>query len=111
MNQFLGHSIISEQVGAKELGIVWRELQRILKQGVPGDVVEFGCYIGTTSLFIRRLLDQHNESYKRNFHAYDSFEGLPEKGAQDASPAGADFKNGQLSVSKKEFLRQFYAAN
>ena len=48
---------------------------------------------------------------KRTFHAYDSFEGLPEKGKQDDSPAGTDFQAGKLSVSKKEFLHQFRAAN
>jgi O-methyltransferase len=110
-HSFKGRPIISAQVGISELGIVWRELEKVLAAGVPGDVVEFGCYIGTTSLFIRRLLDERGESGKRAFHVYDSFEGLPEKGKQDESPAGADFRAGQLSVSKKNFLREFHAAN
>ena len=108
---FRGHKIISDQVGPEELGIVWRELARILSAGVPGDVVEFGCYAGTTSLFIRRLLDETHQSAVRSFHVYDSFAGLPEKHAQDNSAAGVDFQAGRLAVSKKEFLRHFYAAN
>lgn len=109
-HQFKGHQIISDQVGQGELSVVWQELEEILKKGVVGDIVEFGCYAGTTSLFIRRLLDQYSQSGVRTFHVYDSFEGLPQKGAQDQSPAGTDFQAGKLSVSKKEFLQQFRAA-
>jgi len=110
-NLFRGHKIISDQVGAGELGVVWRELEKVLAAGVPGDSVEFGCYAGTTSLFIRRLLDEMNESNKRSFHVYDSFEGLPDKTVQDASTAGEQFKKGELAVSKKEFMHNFRAAN
>jgi O-methyltransferase len=108
---FRGYKIISDQVGQGELNVVWRELEKSLAAGVPGDIVEFGCYAGTTSLFIRRLLDQTGESAKRTFHVYDSFEGLPPKTGPDESPAGTDFQAGKLSVSKKEFLQQFRAAN
>lgn len=110
-HQFRGHHIISDQVGQGELGVVWQELEKILNKGVAGDIVEFGCYAGTTSLFIRRLLDQRDESGNRSFHVYDSFEGLPGKSEQDTSPAGTQFQKGKLSVSKKELLHQFRAAN
>lgn len=110
-HQFRGHHIISDQVGQGELGVIWRELERVLAAGIPGDIVEFGCYAGTTSLFIRRLLDEKGESGSRAFHVYDSFEGLPEKGGQDESAAGTAFQPGKLAVSKKEFLHQFRAAN
>lgn len=110
-HQFRGHHIISDQVGQGELGVVWRELEKILATNVPGDIVEFGCYAGTTSLFIRRLLDEKGESGTRAFHVYDSFEGLPEKNRQDESGTGTAFQAGKLSVSKKEFLHQFRAAN
>lgn len=111
IKMFHGHKIISEQVGPEELAVVWRELERVLGAGIPGDVVEFGCYAGTTSLFIRRLLDEKEESARRQFHVYDSFEGLPDKTNKDESAAGTAFRAGELSVSKKEFLRQFHAAN
>ena len=110
-NQFKGQHIISDQVGRAELAVIDRELAKVLGANIPGDVVEFGCYAGTTSLFIRRLLDQHGQSGKRTFHVYDSFQGLPQKSSQDQSPAGSDFEAGKLSVSKKEFLHQFKAAN
>ncbi|MEO6513394.1 MAG: TylF/MycF/NovP-related O-methyltransferase [Candidatus Saccharimonadales bacterium] len=102
------HPIISEQVSADQLRVILQELEKTLYEGVAGDIVEFGCYIGTTSLFIRRLLDIHHET--RAFHVYDSFEGLPEKSAKDSSGAGEQFKAGELSVSKKQFLREFQKA-
>lgn len=111
MEVFRGHKIISDQVGTDELGVVWRELERVLTAGIPGDIVEFGCYAGTTSLFIRRLLDERGESNKRSFHVYDSFEGLPDKTDQDASAAGEQFQKGELAVSKKQLLQNFRAAN
>ncbi|HSW99174.1 MAG TPA: TylF/MycF/NovP-related O-methyltransferase [Candidatus Saccharimonadales bacterium] len=108
-NHFQGQLLISDQVSARDVALVWHELAAVLGAGVPGAVVEFGCYAGTTSLFIRRLLDQAGQS-GREFHAYDSFEGLPDKAAPDQSAAGADFQAGKLAVSKKEFLHQFHAA-
>ncbi|HSX29197.1 MAG TPA: TylF/MycF/NovP-related O-methyltransferase [Candidatus Saccharimonadales bacterium] len=111
MNTFKGHRIISDQVGQDELGVVWNELQKVLNRNVPGDIVEFGCYIGTTSLFIRRLLDEAGESSARTLHVYDSFEGLPPKTMPDESPAGTQFAAGALRVSKKELLAQFRAAD
>lgn len=108
---FQGHPIISDQISREGLQVVWRELDSILARKIPGAIVEFGCYIGTTSLFIRRLLDQHDESSKREFHVYDSFDGLPAKTSPDDSPAGLDFTAGKLYVSKRELLQQFRAAN
>lgn len=86
-------------------------LDDVLIHGPRGDITEFGCYIGTTSLFIRRLLEVHGQSEARQFHVYDSFEGLPPKSSHDASAAGTEFVAGELSVSKKQFLDQFRRAN
>lgn len=110
-HRFKGQHIISDQVGQAQLHVIWKELERVLQADVPGDIVEFGCYVGTTSLFIRRLLDERDQSEKRQFHVYDSFEGLPPKSRQDESPAGTQFQAGKLSVSKKEFLGQFRVAH
>jgi Macrocin-O-methyltransferase (TylF) len=105
------YPIISEQITHGRLRVVLGALECILQQKVPGDVVEFGCYIGTTSLFLRRLLDAYEQAGKRELHVYDSFAGLPEKSAQDSSVAGDQFKAGELSVSKKQLLHEFRKAN
>lgn len=111
MQTFRGYPIISDQIDAEGLGIVWRELEKTLDANIEGDVVELGCYAGTTSIFIRRLLDEKVESSKRAFHAYDSFESLPEKSREDQNAAGVDFKKGELAVSKKQFMQTFQRAN
>lgn len=108
-NKFRGQLLISDQVSRADIALIWRELEQVLTAKVPGAVVEFGCYVGTTSLFIQRQLNELDERL-RSFHVYDSFEGLPQKTTSDASAAGADFQAGKLAVSKKEFLRQFHAA-
>lgn len=110
-NRFKGHLLISDQVSVADVSLVWKELESIIHADIAGDVVEFGCYAGTTSLFIRRLLDETGESTTREFHVYDSFEGLPDKHQADQSAAGIDFEAGKLMVSKKEFLNQFRSAH
>ncbi|MEJ0073823.1 MAG: TylF/MycF/NovP-related O-methyltransferase [Candidatus Saccharibacteria bacterium] len=102
------YPLISDQVSKDQLRVILDELESVLDRGVTGAAVEFGCYIGTTSLFIRRLLDARGDN--REFHAYDSFEGLPPKTTEDESRAGDQFQAGELAVSKKDFLRQFQKA-
>lgn len=101
--------LITDQVDSRELGVVLRELERLLLRGEEGAVVEFGCYAGTTSLFIRRLIDLYQLG--NDFHVYDSFQGLPDKTPADEGPAGDQFQVGQLSVSKKDFIREFTRAH
>lgn len=102
------HSLVSDQVSSLEVSIILWQLEELLANGAKGAVVEFGCYVGTTSLFIRRLLDQyHNDG---PFHVYDSFAGLPTKTSQDASAAGEQFQAGELLASKKQLFRNFYKA-
>lgn len=102
------HKLISDQVTTQQVELVLTELERVLTSKVVGDIVELGCYIGTTSVFIRRLLDVHKEN--RAFHVYDSFEGLPPKTAEDSSSVGEAFIAGELAVSKKQFLQAFARA-
>ena len=102
------YPIISDQVDAKELGVLLRELEKVLRSGAAGNIVEFGCYVGTTSLFIRRLLDAYDSTGE--FHVYDSFMGLPEKTQADNSAAGEQFKAGELLAPRKTFIQNFKKA-
>lgn len=102
------HGIISDQVDRSELSALLHELAKVLDANRGATIVEFGCYIGTTSLYIRRLMDSFGSNGE--FHVYDSFEGLPEKTARDRSPLGEQFKAGELAVGKKAFLREFHRA-
>lgn len=103
------YPLISEQVTAEQVRVILHELETVHARGIEGAVVEFGCYTGTTSLFIRRLLDSYRDN--REFHVYDSFEGLPPKAPPDESPAGTQFQPGELRASKKQFIHEFQKAN
>lgn len=109
-NWYMGYRIISDQIDKEGLRVVCDNLQSVIDKGIPGAVVEFGCYAGTTSLFMRRILDKSEQSNKREFHVYDSFAGLPPKRTQDISAAGVDFEAGKLYATKKELIRQFQSA-
>lgn len=98
------YPIVSNQVTRAELAIILRELQKVA--AVPGDVVELGCYVGTTSLFLQRAL----KDTTKTLHVYDSFAGLPRKTDQDASPAGEQFKQGELLASKQQLIKHFKQA-
>ena len=89
--------LLSDQVDAREIEVILRELERT--KSVAGDIVEFGCYVGTTSVFLAK-----NAAPAKTVYLYDSFEGLPEKSAEDHSPAGEQFKPGELTAAKKQLL-------
>jgi O-methyltransferase len=71
-----------------EQGInIYHLLCRTIQDNVPGDIVELGCFEGTTAILIQKTLDQFNSD--KIIHLYDSFEGLPEKSAEDGDiPVG-----------------------
>ena len=96
--------LLSDQIDERELEIILRELEKTLS--VPGDVVEFGCYVGTTSVPLAKRLQKTS---KRLF-VYDSFEGLPEKTLEDESPVGLQFKAGELLATKSQLVRNFKQA-
>ena len=99
--------LLSDQVSEKEIQIILQQLQKVLEGGVPGDVVEFGCYVGTTSVYLQQEL----KNFRKQLHVYDSFEGLPEKVDFDLSPAGEQFKKGELFASKNELIKNFKKQN
>ncbi len=101
------YGIISDQVTRPELEVILTQLERVLGTHQEGAIVEFGCYRGTTSLYVQRLLEAYGQ---HEFHVYDSFAGLPEKTTFDHSPAGEQFKAGELLASRKEFIMNFKKA-
>lgn len=108
---FRGQPIVSDQVSRFQIAVLWRELERVLDLKVPGDIVEFGCYVGTSALFLRRLLDEKGQSDNRSLHVYDSFAGLPPKAPQDSSTVGEAFVAGELTATRKQLLHHFKQAN
>ena len=99
--------LLSDQVDEREVAIILRELEAVLKNHIPGDVVEFGCYVGTTSVFLAERL----KNSSRKLYLYDSFEGLPPKTNEDNSPAGMQFKTGELLATKRQLITNIKQAN
>jgi O-methyltransferase len=103
------YPIISEQIEKKELTVILNELEGVIGRGVKGAVCEFGCFMGTTSLFLQRILKQTKS--KKKLYLYDSFEGLPEKTQKDISAAGEDFIAGELIATKSQLKLNFRKAH
>lgn len=101
-------NLLSDQVDKKEIEVIVRELKRVINNGIAGDVVEFGCYVGTTSVYLAQTLMADGD--KKRLFVYDSFQGLPEKTREDTSPLGESFKPGELSVAKKQFIKNMIQA-
>lgn len=97
--------LLSDQVSEREVQVILRELAAT--RGVTGDVVEFGCYVGTTSVHLAEALRDTDAK----LWLYDSFEGLPEKRPEDVSPAGEQFRTGELAATKKELVRNLKQAH
>ena len=103
----LKNTLLSDQVNEREVAVILRELTAVLTNGIEGDVVEFGCYVGTTSVFLADTL----KSTTKRLYLYDSFEGLPPKTSEDESPAGMQFKTGELFATKKTLIKNLKQAN
>ena len=104
------HKEYLQQVSEGETAVILSELREILARKVSGDIVEFGCYRGDTSLLIERILEREFSESPSRLWIYDSFEGLPARTREDASVAGDDFRQGELNVSKREVVERFKKA-
>ena len=94
--------MVDLQISARETDLILQELAKIAE--LPGDVVEFGCYAGDTSVILAEALKSSPDKW---LYLYDSFEGLPEKTAEDQSASGWRFKAGELRVSPETVAHKF----
>ncbi len=90
------------QIPNRETDIILQELDKTMV--ISGDVVEFGCYAGDTSILLAEALKNTPDKW---LYLYDSFEGLPEKAPEDQSAAGWRFKAGELKVSPETVAHKF----
>ncbi len=102
-------NLVSDQINKSKIKIILDNLENNINQQLDGSVVEMGCYVGTTSLFIQKLLINYNQP--SNFFVYDSFQGLPDKTSEDLSVAGDQFQKFQLSCSKNNLITNFKKNN
>lgn len=78
------------------------KLASVIEGGVPGVVVEMGCFNGGSSLYIRALLDLLKSD--KEFHVYDSWQGVPEPTAEDEF-APYQFQKGEVASTRENFER------
>lgn len=97
--------IHSKMVTVGHVRTVLSELKSCLDQGIEGEIVELGCNVGTTSLFIRRFLNEYAPD--RIYHVYDSFEGLPEKHKEDTTNHEKQYATGSLKTTEDVLLQNF----
>lgn len=90
------------QIPDRETALLLEELKKTLE--LSGDVVEFGCYEGDTSILLADVL---RDSPDKWLYLYDSFEGLPAKGVEDNSADGWRFKAGELKASTDTVRHKF----
>jgi O-methyltransferase len=81
------------------VNIYWA-LSSVLVFGVPGDIVEVGCNVGKTSVFLRMVMDYF--APERELHVYDSFQGLPAPGEHDAY-----LKEGECQATVEQLRETF----
>ena len=85
-------------------GVIYH-LNHILKNNIEGDIVELGCNVGTTSLFIKKILNYYKSN--KEYHVYDSWQGLPEKHKFDFTNTRFKFDKGSCTTSKNVFILNF----
>ena len=97
------HPVIVGQSSPSKMFHVLRELDRTLECGVPGAIVELGCFEGETTLMMRRLLDRRGHA-SRDLHVYDSWDGVPSPLPHDVPPAGMRrFERGFCATRRESF--------
>jgi len=95
-------------VGLRRLDNVQACVEDVLRQGVPGDLLEAGVWRGGTTILMRAVLAAHDDGERRVWVA-DSFQGLPKPDA-DAFPAdaGLDYTvHPELSVGVRQVQANF----
>lgn len=101
--------LISNMMNKYEITGVLDHLRVVLDNDIPGAVVELGCNVGTTSVFIQKYLDLYGSD--KQFHVYDSWQGLPEKTKSDKSKTKKHFFEGQCKTTKEKFTKSFRLKN
>jgi len=95
-------------VGLKRLDNLQFCVESILRDGVPGDLIETGVWRGGASIFMRGVLKAHGDTTRVVWVA-DSFQGLPQprRGVWRDDERGGLWKFGTLAVSLEQVRANF----
>lgn len=92
-------------VGHRRLDNVRACVEQVLRDGVPGDLLEAGVWRGGTTIFMRAILKAHGVT-DRTVWVADSFEGLPVPANADD---GADFSGIPILAVSLDQVRANFA--
>ena len=104
--------LISNMVSQEQVHSMLEKIKSIEDQNIAGDVVELGCNVGTSALFLQRMIKSYCP--ERKLYVYDSFAGLPEKTNHDEPSIVSTnhrFDSGCLRATIEQFVQNFVDAN
>ena len=108
-----GHAVTMLPVG--RLDNLQVCVAEIVREGIPGDLIETGIWRGGATIFMRALLEAYGDE-SRAVWAADSFEGLPEPDAERFPKESASYHHPivvrhsrRLAVSLEEVRANFAA--
>lgn len=94
-------------IGMERLNNLQDCIVDVLKQGVPGDLIETGVWRGGGTIFMKAVLDVYGDE-KRVVWVADSFQGLPKPNSEKyPEDKGDRFWEQSLGVSVTEVKRNF----
>lgn len=95
-------------IGLKRLNNIQYCVEQILKDNIPGDLIETGVWRGGATIFMKALLNHYNNHDKVVWLA-DSFEGLPKPDEKKYIHDKGDrhYKREELSISLKQVRQNF----
>jgi O-methyltransferase len=96
-------------IGRKRLDNVQMCIENVLKDNVPGDLIECGVWRGGGTIFMKALLAAHGDA-ARTVWVADSFEGLPPPDAARFKADAGDTHHTytQLAVSREQVQANFH---
>jgi len=97
----------SSMISEEQLKALLLELINTIESNIEGDIVELGCFMGITSVYLQRILELYKSNKK--LYLYDSFEGLPEKSEFDK--VTPEYHKAALAVTEKRLIEYFKEQN
>lgn len=95
-------------IGRKRLDNLQHCVEQVLKDNIPGDLIECGVWRGGATIFMRAMLRAFGDP-SRNVWVADSFEGLPKPDAGQFPADAGDTHHtySQLAISQEQVQANF----
>jgi O-methyltransferase len=95
-------------IGMRRLDNVQECVTQVLKENIPGDLIETGVWRGGACIFMRAILKAYGDT-KRTVWAADSFKGLPKPNAEEYPEDAGDqhWTFSRLAISVDEVKANF----